>query len=523
MARQAVRRLRFADREAKREAAESARIEAAEFRLRLKAEREAIRLRIIPGMRRLEDTRQEKELFVREKQHEAGEQAGQLRERWRAIETILTEALAERRTVFLEDLRLTNAPLLLPPPPELVEPTARPPLGLRPEREERAWSLAALMPLGRGRWAEAEDEPVRLARLAAEHEWAERERRRLENLTAWEVAQESHHESFLTKQLWRNREIEAMGREIEAGDAEAIAVYVALTLERSLYPEGFPDAFEIGFDADTGLLIVEAELPDVDIVPRETDVQYIQSSNQIVPVPMRGIDRKFVYQNLLGRIALRSLHEIFGATDGLPVRAVVYNGFVRAKSGGTPADRKCVVSILTNAAEFARADLRDSDPRAALRPLGALLSRPTDEDPAVTPLVALPLAAASGPDADDPAAFDILLSDLLRTLGFRSIHRHGSDAALRFVAFDEHPVLGGKVLIGGLPNAGLVGVEIVNAFLDSFAASGAVRGILMAKGGFDLPALERAQTQPIELIDGYGLALLARLGPEPESDDADRD
>lgn len=520
MARQAARGQRLAEEAARKEAAETRRLQAVDLRLALKAEREALRAAIQPGFRRPEDSRSEKELFLREKQHEAGERAAEIRERWRAAQSLLVDGLATRCTFFLDDLRLTEPPPEMPPPPELAHPAPRPAQEPVAARDERAWGLATLVHIGRPRTGPAEDEATRLSRLAAQSQWAEQERRRLERLTAWEVAQENDHEAFRLKQLWRAREIEAMGQAIVDGDPEAIAAYAALTLERSIYPPGFPRDFDIGFDRASGVLTVEMMLPDIAILPLDTDVQYIQSSNQIVPVPIRGLDRKFIYHDVIAMMALRTIHELCDAAVGLPVSVIGFNGLIARRSwegGGPPL---CVVSLRVTTAAFTHLDLAKVDAKATIRGLGGVIARPTDESPAVPPIVTMPARPALDLpriDADDPAPFLAALERFATNLGFDAVRPMGEGDALRLVAFDDHPLVGGKVILGAVPGAAANDASVA-ALLDAMASEGAVRGILVSDGMFDLDAIRRAERRPVELIDRHGLALLARLPALPAED-----
>jgi len=512
MARQAARRQRLIEEASRREAAEAKASAAADVRAGLRAEREGIRARVIPGARRLEDTRQEKEIYIREKQHETAEKAELLRQRWREVEGLLAAALDRTEIVFLDDLRVTDAPPRQSPPPELSEPTERPPdKSSRPE--ERGWGLAALMPLVRRR--EAMDEPARLAHQAAVGEWSERERRRLESLTDWEMAQERDHEAFLLKQLWRDRQIAELGEAIAAGDADAIATYVAMTLERSLYPEGFPRRFDIGYEPETGLLVVDLLLPPIDVVPRETDFQYVQSVNKIEAVPARQIDRKFFYQTVVGAAALRALHEIATVARALPVQAIGLNGFAPPGRDDPPAGPPCLISVVTSPARLAELDLGRLDWRAALRSLGASVSRRTDEDPAVEPVVLRPRRPAR--EGIDIAALDeeglgALLDRIADALGLQAPKPAAADGETWRLAFDDHPLIGGRVLLGLRRGSARTGADAVSAFLSAMTASGAAKGILAIEGEFSLDALELALPKPVELIDGYGLRLI--LGRE---------
>lgn len=509
IARQAARRLRLIDEAARAATEEAAHREAMEYRAGLAAQRSAIQLSSLPEDRRHDAIRLSKELLVRERQHEAAEKADRLRRRWQALGSIAADCDAANATVYLEDLRLGGAPPSAPPPIELSEPLPRPEDETSP-RQERSRSLALLLPAGRGAGEGPADDAARMARLAALSEWAERERVRLESLTAWEIAQETDRENFLLKQLWRDREIEEIGRQVVDGDADAIATYVALTLERPLYPEGIGRRFEIAFEPASGLLVVDMELPGIDAVPQETDFQYVQSIDRIEAIAARPIERRFFYQDLIGAIALRTLKEITGALNGLPVVSIGLNGLVPASTSADDAEPICVISILAMPDAIASTPV-GSDPRPALRALGALTARPTDETPSVAPLTARPQGGrALMPLPVSAEALGLLLGRLAVALGFKGVTAGPSETRPSLIAEDHHPLLGGRILLAGFAGGERIGEPQVEGFLSDCAAVGAVRGLLFATGDFDLAALELAEAKPVELIDGAGLKLLLR-------------
>jgi restriction system protein len=98
---------------------------------------------------------------------------------------------------------------------------------------------------------------------------------------------------------------------------------------------------------------VEFELPPQTVIPVEREFRYVKSRDTIDPVARPQSEIKQRYANLIACVALRTLHEIFGATPGETVEAVMFNGSVSTidKATGKPA-RPHLLSVSADRATF---------------------------------------------------------------------------------------------------------------------------------------------------------------------------
>jgi restriction system protein len=76
------------------------------------------------------------------------------------------------------------------------------------------------------------------------------------------------------------------------------------------------------------------------------------------------------------------------------------------------------------------------------------------------------------------------------------------------VAYDQRPVLGGKVVIQAKRYRHTVGVSAVRDLFGTMINEGANKGILVTTSGYGPDAFDFAKDKPIELIDGGGLLFL---------------
>ncbi|MEV0037124.1 hypothetical protein [Streptomyces sp. NPDC050804] len=125
----------------------------------------------------------------------------------------------------------------------------------------------------RGHDAEVEAARKRFDRALRDH--ARDEKKRAERL---EKARARHKE--------RNQEEAARAEEWNTGlaerrsayqdrDVDAVEWFVNQVLAASVYPHGFPKANQVSFQADTGDLLVEIDLPLEDVVPAARAYRYV--------------------------------------------------------------------------------------------------------------------------------------------------------------------------------------------------------------------------------------------------------
>lgn len=91
--------------------------------------------------------------------------------------------------------------------------------------------------------------------------------------------------------------------------------------------------------------------------------------------------------------------------------------------------------------------------------------------------------------------------------------RASRDGGVDVVAYDQRPVLGGKVVIQAKRYRNTVGVSAVRDLYGTMMNEGANKGILVSTSGYGKDAFDFANDKPIELIDGSRLLyLLEQVG-----------
>lgn len=402
-------------------------------------------------------------------------------------------------------------------------------------------------------------------RLAREAEDAERIRRENETKKAeverdWvascnrvAVANETSrrsHEAAVTD--WMNRRAEYERKQYEsntaidlwreayrATDPAAVEQYCEFVLTSSEYPEWAPQSFELRYEPDSKVVVVEYVLPTPENVPTLKAVRWGQSQDEMVESHISDAERNRLYDSVVYQIALRTIHELFEADTVGAVDSVAFNGVVETidRSNGR-AVRPCIASVQAQKSEFLEVNLASVDPKACFRKLKGIGSAQLNALAAVAPIAhlrrdderfiegrqvidgveGLNLAAMDWED------FEHLIRDLFEREfssagGEVKVTRASRDGGIDAVVFDPDPIRGGKYVIQAKRYTGVVGVSAVRDLFGTMQHEGAAKGILVTTSVFGADSYGFAKDKPITLLDGSNLLhLLQKHGTKAHID-----
>lgn len=345
-----------------------------------------------------------------------------------------------------------------------------------------------------------------------------RKKHELSTLRAEEAYRASLAE-FEKERSQRELEVAELQRGYSAGEAESVEAYNTMVLERSDYPSGFPQQFEVAYVPESKQLVIDYELPTVDIVPPIADYRYVKSRKSIEEKLRKPSEIKEVYRDVVAQIALRTLHEVFEADQGDHIQTAVFSGYIHRIDETTGHDaRPYLISVRATKAHFLGINLARVEPQGCLKNLGASVSPSPEQCQAVKPIIEFDMVDARFVEQQDvlnaldsrpnlmelsPSEFEALVSNLFGKMGLETrLTRASKDGGVDAVAFDTRPVLGGKIVIQAKRYRHTVGVSAVRDLYGTMMNEGASKGILVTTSGYGPDAFEFAKDKPLELIDG---------------------
>lgn len=491
--------------------------------------REAERANARAARETVRANKEAQQLYVQQQIRDAATETAETKTRILELGTVLEQTLSIDDRIDFSDLRLSEdfAPFA---PPAGLEQARRAPLESNYlDKVSPPRGLAKLLP-GSGRRYEEALKAAQEAFAEAMAEHLAEESRRQAALEKAMLGYDRRKAAFLETARKRNAEVDDFERRYLAGEADAIVAYNDMVLERSEYPDGFPEDFAVAFTPDSQELVIDRELPLPSIVPTVIEFKYNKSKDSFDEKPRKVAEIREIYEDLVASIALRTVHEIFEADHHGAIQSVTFSGFVNSVDPSTGKDIKpYLISVRATREKFLDLDLSRVDKGACLRNLGAKVSPRPAEIQAIKPIIEFNMLdkrfvdqldilgeLESRPNLMDlsPTEFENLVSNLFGKLGLETkLTRSSRDGGVDVVAFDSRPVLGGKVIIQAKRYRDTVGVSAVRDLYGTMMNEGANKGILVTTSGYGPDAFNFAKDKPIELIaGGVLLYLLDQIG-----------
>jgi restriction system protein len=301
-------------------------------------------------------------------QQAAEEQTAAVEERMKVLEEVLTSSLPLQPLSFDRLLAAPRTPEFDPGPlgaalaaPDWADFAPARPTGLD-------WLLRG----PRRRARQLAEARTRFEAAQAEHLRQESERRQ-----ALSVAKAKYDRAVTeerAKVAARNAYVASRRLAFAAGDAEAVQWFVGCVLRNSRYPDGFPREYQVTYRPQDREVAVDFELPPRSVVPAARAYRYVKARDAVEAVPRQESDIARSHERLVSRVALRTLHEIFGATPPDVVRAVAFTGWVSVVDRATgKSSRPRLLSVSAERSAFDDLVLAEVDPVTCLAHINALV------------------------------------------------------------------------------------------------------------------------------------------------------
>jgi restriction system protein len=153
-------------------------------------------------------------------------------------------------------------------------------------------------------------------------------------------------------------EIETLESSYRSGNPPAIVEYYSLILQRTTFPDNFPQGYRVAYVPESKQLVVECQLPPPDVVPTVAEYRYVKSKDTIEEKEEKANNRRESYQDVVAAVGLRVLHCLFTNDQGEFVDVITLNGFVQATDPATGKDiRPHLISVRATKERFEEIDL----------------------------------------------------------------------------------------------------------------------------------------------------------------------
>ena len=337
---------------------------------------------------------------------------------------------------------------------------------------------------------------------------------------------EKHKKEFEINKDETNEAIDFQREQYFNGEKSAIEEYCDMVLSNSVYPDYFPQEFDIEYNETNKTLIVEYSLPDISDLPTLKEVKFLKSKDEYKETHITDPVKRKMYDKLLYDVTLRTNHELFEADIIDAVESIVFNGWVNSINKATGKNEEaCILSIQTMKEEFLEINLEQVDSKACFKSLKGIGSSSLYSLTPIAPILKINREdsrfvsainiAESMEDTTNLAAmdwqdFEHLIRELFEkefntTGGEVKITRASRDGGVDAIAFDPDPIRGGKIVIQAKRYTNVVGVSSVRDLYGTVLNEGATKGILVSTADYGPDAYNFAKDKPLTLLNGNNL------------------
>lgn len=296
-------------------------------------------------------------------------------------------------------------------------------------------------------------------------------------------------------------------------------------------PDSMPKIWEIDFDPEQQIAIVEISLPDV---VHNQIYKKIRLKNGIVEKPLTQKEAREKIPNIHPAVILRIAFEVFRNDSSNAIKLLVVNGWVEYDDPATGVKAKTyTASLAVEKNQIINLNLPKLEPLSAFTALkGKSAGRLIDIIP-VSPLLSLDrkdkrfietkevlnkLSDQTNLASMDWQDFENLIAELFQKEFFEEgteikLTQSSRDKGVDAIVINTDPIRGGKYVIQAKRYTNTVDVSAVRDLVAVVAHEGASRGILVTTSTYGADAYAFVQNKPITLLDGSKLlGLLEKHG-----------
>lgn len=347
-------------------------------------------------------------------------------------------------------------------------------------------------------------------------------------------------ENWQSEQQKQHADIDSKKQQYLELQSEAINDYCETVLSNSVYPDWFPQDFDLDYTPATKTIIVDYSFPDKNSMPRVSEVKYIITSDSFKETLLPDSTINKLYDPLLYRISLRTMHEIYATDVAEAIDSIVFNGWVTTTDLGTGhMITSCILSVQSQKEEFKKLNLRDVDPKACFKKLKGISSSKLHGMAAVAPIMTINREDSRFIQAHNVAhliddsvniaamdwqEFEHLIREIFEKEfssggGEVKITQASRDRGVDAIAIDPDPIRGGRIVIQAKRYTNTVDLSAVRDLWGTVMNEGAMKGILVTTSDYGPDAYAFTKDKPLTLLSGGNLlAMLAKHGHKAKID-----
>jgi Restriction endonuclease len=315
------------------------------------------------------------------------------------------------------------------------------------------------------------------------------------------------------------------------GERQCVIDRLGFSFDRIRLPDSVPHTWDIDFDEEQQIAVIDFKLPDV--VHRPPYKTVMQRSG-VVTKPLNQTERKELIPKVHPAILLRGAYEVFRSDSDEIMKLLVLNGWVEFDDPATGLNTKAyTASLMVEREQIAGLNLTKIDPIVAFNNLHGKSAGKLVEIIPIEPVLSLnrndsrfvnarEVLRSLGTETNLAAMEWQDFEHLIRELFEKEFCGRGAevkitqasrDRGVDAIVFDPDPIHGGKYVIQAKRYTNTVDVSAVRDLCAVVQKEGASRGILVTTSTYGADAYAFANNEPVTLLNGAELlGLLKKHG-----------
>ena len=340
------------------------------------------------------------------------------------------------------------------------------------------------------------------------------------------VKWENRRNEFIQKRDEENKLVDEKKEKYLSGDVNTIFDYWDMVMANSDYPTYFPQEFELDYNIESKLLVVEYQLPAPEHLPTLQEVTYVQSRNTFNEKHIAKTKFNTLYDNVIYQVVLRTIHELYSSDKIGAIQSIVFNGYVKSIDPATGHEvEPCILTVQVSKDEYKNINLENVEPKVCFKSLKGIGSSKLHSLTPIAPILKIDKedarfvssygVAGELDDTVNIAAMDwedfehlvreLFEKEFTSTGGEVKVTQASRDGGVDAVAFDPDPIRGGKIVIQAKRYSNTVGVSAVRDLYGTVLNEGATKGVLVTTSDYGPDAYEFAKGKPLVLLNGGNL------------------
>ena len=151
------------------------------------------------------------------------------------------------------------------------------------------------------------------------------------------------------------------------GEDKAIELYFSKIISDFCIPEDLKINWNIFYNQETKILVIDYNLPEIDIIPNLKTMRYIASRKEFSETYIKDSDRNKIYHEMILQTCLRITNDIYICDIFGYVDSIVFNGMHTGINRSTGLEEtKCILSLQTQKEEFLKINIQQVEAKACL-------------------------------------------------------------------------------------------------------------------------------------------------------------